>query len=254
MPGFVRATVDTLSIDDFTFDLDLIPRSFPGLVRVHLRWLDSLNNYTVALDGDSGTLEKRSVIGAGGREDTILARFACTLVPDAGCEFKFRVVRHTLEGWYRGAQGTSDWTPLFSVADGDPLPHGSVGLGCADGARAGFDNVLVARVSATGIDTAGDDRPRGAGSRLRMFASPNPFRGNTVIAFDLLRRGTVTVSVYDVRGRLVRRIPAGPLPAGLHRIDWNGRDERGAPAPSGVYFCRVETGWSSAVRKIVRAR
>lgn len=81
--------------------------------------------------------------------------------------------------------------------------------------------------------------PAARGLVLRT-ASPNPFRELTRIGFDLPRAGDVRLVVFDVGGRTVRELVRGNLEAGAHDAAWNGRDESGAPLPSGVYFYRLE--------------
>ena len=60
--------------------------------------------------------------------------------------------------------------------------------------------------------------------------------------------------VYDLAGRLVRRIPGGRLEAGEHAIDWDGRTDGGNAAPAGIYFVRLEAGGQRVVNKVVKAR
>jgi hypothetical protein len=86
-------------------------------------------------------------------------------------------------------------------------------------------------------------------------AVPNPFDSSTRIVFDLPREGPVDVSIYSVSGRLVRRLLHGELLApGRRSAVWDGRLDGGAPAPPGLYFCRVETRESSATGRAVRLR
>lgn len=71
---------------------------------------------------------------------------------------------------------------------------------------------------------------------------PNPIRAAGKIWFTIDREERVTVSVYDLRGRLVRRLAEGrPLPAGRHEIQVDGTDGRGDRIPSGIYFFRIDT-------------
>ncbi|MFH1279742.1 MAG: M20/M25/M40 family metallo-hydrolase [Candidatus Eisenbacteria bacterium] len=83
---------------------------------------------------------------------------------------------------------------------------------------------------------------------------PNPFNPATTIRFDLARPSDALVTVFDISGRRVRTVHRGPLEAGLHEIPWDGRDEEGAEAPSGVYFCRVAAGELSETRKMTLLR
>jgi hypothetical protein len=82
---------------------------------------------------------------------------------------------------------------------------------------------------------------------VRAFSAyPNPFNPQTTLRFELTRGGLVELTIYDLQGRLVRRILQASLPVGRHEAIWDGRDQRGAAAPSGIYFGRVEVGESAA--------
>lgn len=84
---------------------------------------------------------------------------------------------------------------------------------------------------------------------------PNPVAGGTTIAFALPRAGKVELSVYDVAGRRIARVLEGDLPAGGHRVAWNGRDDAGRPVAGGVYFYEVVQGSErSSKRMVVLAR
>jgi hypothetical protein len=83
-----------------------------------------------------------------------------------------------------------------------------------------------------------NDKPAPAASGLRLQVGPNPFNPATRVAFHLDGPARVEARVYDVAGREVRTLANGVLPAGEHRLDWNGRDARGGAVASGVYFLR----------------
>ncbi|MBW6514258.1 MAG: T9SS type A sorting domain-containing protein [Candidatus Syntrophosphaera sp.] len=80
---------------------------------------------------------------------------------------------------------------------------------------------------------------------------PNPFNPSTSISFDLARAGNVKLSVYNVKGQLVRVLANGPLNAGSHRLVWDGRDGKERSVSSGVYFYRLETKDYSSTRKML---
>ncbi len=69
--------------------------------------------------------------------------------------------------------------------------------------------------------------------------APNPFNPQTAVAFSLARGGPVRIDVFDVRGRLVRRLVDGPLPAGPQSVAWDGRDDAGRDLASGTYVARL---------------
>jgi endonuclease I len=84
--------------------------------------------------------------------------------------------------------------------------------------------------------------------------SPNPFGSATTIGFALPRRADVDLVVYDIAGRLVRRLASGPYPPGQHQIGWDGLDAAGRSVESGIYFYRLQTPERTESRKLLRAR
>lgn len=83
---------------------------------------------------------------------------------------------------------------------------------------------------------------------------PNPTAAMLDIEFSLLTPGTVRLTLHDATGRLVRELLAGPMPSGIHRARWDGRNASGAEVSSGVYFARVNAGKHSATRKVIVQR
>jgi hypothetical protein len=89
---------------------------------------------------------------------------------------------------------------------------------------------------------------------------PNPFSasgtfGNpaTTIRFEIspeLERSSVQVAIFDVNGKIVRLLEDRRLHAGPHQVIWDGRKENGELVSSAVYFCRLQIGAVSQVRKL----
>jgi hypothetical protein len=75
---------------------------------------------------------------------------------------------------------------------------------------------------------------------LLAGAFPNPSRGATTIRLALPRATDVSLSIYDVSGRLVRKLLEGPMPAGERDVGWDGRDDSGREVAAGLYLVRVE--------------
>ena len=73
----------------------------------------------------------------------------------------------------------------------------------------------------------------------RAYAAPNPFARATSINFTLREAGPTTVEIYDVRGTLVKRLPAAWRPTGTQSIGWDGTDARDRQTSTGIYFWRV---------------
>ncbi len=68
---------------------------------------------------------------------------------------------------------------------------------------------------------------------------PNPFNPETEISFALPEPSTVRLTVLDVLGREVAVLEDRLLPAGHRTARWNGRNNKGEPVGSGMYFYRI---------------
>ncbi|KPL08939.1 hypothetical protein AMJ71_07710, partial [candidate division TA06 bacterium SM1_40] len=147
--------------------------------------------------------------------------------------------------------GVFEWTPTYQqaglyvvtfIATDDGLPP------LADTTQTDITVTDVTRVT-------GEEENLGVPlSQYLAQNYPNPFRSTTTITYSLLAPTQVTLNIYDIRGALVRRLEPGMVPAGRHRMTWDGRDGRGHRVSSGVYFCRLEAGDFSGTRRMVIVR
>jgi len=81
---------------------------------------------------------------------------------------------------------------------------------------------------------------------------PNPFNPGTTIRFELKQAGATSLEVYDLAGQRVRSLANRRyLSVGSHEVIWDGRDEAGQVAASGVYFCALRSGGFCLVRRMV---
>ena len=104
------------------------------------------------------------------------------------------------------------------------------------------------------VDVPGDAAdPAALPARTTLHPNvPNPFNPTTTIRFDLARAGHVRLHVYDVAGRLVRRLIDTALPAQRdHVAAWDGLDEAGARVSSGVYLYRLMATDVDETRKML---
>ena len=84
---------------------------------------------------------------------------------------------------------------------------------------------------------------------------PNPFNSRTLISFSLPEnQPSVELAVYDLLGRKVALLAAGPRASGLHSVAWNGRDDAGRPLASGTYLYRLEAGAYQGAGKLLLLR
>ncbi|HOP05816.1 MAG TPA: T9SS type A sorting domain-containing protein [candidate division Zixibacteria bacterium] len=78
---------------------------------------------------------------------------------------------------------------------------------------------------------------------------PNPFNPTTTIVFNLAKQTEWTVSIYDITGRAVRTLSG--FGQGNIAVDWDGLDQDGAAASTGVYFYRLTANDKTAARKML---
>ena len=85
---------------------------------------------------------------------------------------------------------------------------------------------------------------------------PNPFNPETWIPFKLAENTRVEIGIYDISGRLVRRLNLGYLKAGSY-VDrneaarWDGRNEVGEKVSSGIYIYRMKVGARSFIKRMI---
>ena len=178
------------------------------------------------------------------------ARLEIEMGADGGQSLRFQEVRglpKTVR--FRDRSGDwGDWRPFEEVMEADsggPPAHFQLR------SHLGVESPVFAleATTAVGQSVASPD-----GLDLAQN-SPNPFNTWTTIGFDLPRRGDCRLSIYDLRGRRVRALLIqADLPPGRHRVAWDGTDEAGGAAASGVYLYRLRAGDETRTRRLVLAK
>jgi flagellar hook assembly protein FlgD len=64
----------------------------------------------------------------------------------------------------------------------------------------------------------------------------------------------VRLSVFNVRGQMVRTLVSGVKPAGTHEAYWDGKDGGGRVVASGIYYCVLKVGDFSGQEAMVLLR
>jgi hypothetical protein len=79
---------------------------------------------------------------------------------------------------------------------------------------------------------------------------PNPFRQVVTISLQSsITKNPIDLRIYDITGQL---ITSYSLPSGQFSVSWDGRDKKGRPMPTGVYFVQSVDGSSRATKKVVK--
>ena len=79
---------------------------------------------------------------------------------------------------------------------------------------------------------------------------PNPFNSSTTVRYYVGETDLVRVDVFDLSGQKVKSLVRTRLTPGFYQISWDGMDEQGLKAASGIYLTRLQVGNSSDVRKM----
>lgn len=105
-----------------------------------------------------------------------------------------------------------------------------------------------------GSSTGVGDLPASFGRALVMQNRPNPFNPSTLIGYGLPAAGRATITIYSVRGEVVRHLLDADCPQGYGEVRWDGRDDAGQGVPSGPYFYRLQAGGVTSTKRLVLAK
>ncbi len=172
----------------------------------------------------------------------------------------------TVSGWHTfkiDAQGDLFWlywddqelpdNPQVDTTQA-PLLSGNFGVyifNAGSYGRVGCDDIII-----EGEGDGVGDNP-GTVNLPRAFALsqnyPNPFNPMTTIRVDIPDADLLktTLTIYDLRGRLVRTLVDKPLTSGTHLFAWDGRNNSGQPASSGTYIYMIRRGTEHSTRKMI---
>lgn len=100
-------------------------------------------------------------------------------------------------------------------------------------------NFVLTPKSTTGIsEAAGTSIPQ----TVELYGNyPNPFNPETQIAFGLPATMRVKIRLFNVLGEEIAVLHDGVLNAGVHHLNWNGRNQAGGQVGSGLYLYRLES-------------
>ena len=174
--------------------------------------------------------------------------------PPSGMDFgaeiivcRFDATGRALESTYSVDSGSANRGNGIAVdAAGDIYFTGTVGVPAS---------VYLSKLAGPGLLVTPVENS-GTPPGLRLAANvPNPFNPRTTISFELDEPATTRLRIYDMHGRVVRRLLDNvSLAAGPHAISWQGREDDGRPAAAGTYLFRLEARGVTATRRMVLLR
>uniref|UniRef100_A0A7C3YS99 T9SS type A sorting domain-containing protein n=1 Tax=candidate division WOR-3 bacterium TaxID=2052148 RepID=A0A7C3YS99_UNCW3 len=86
---------------------------------------------------------------------------------------------------------------------------------------------------------------------FNLAIRPNPLNSKAIISFFLPEPEKLSLTIYDLSGRMVKNLFSGELPGGNHSFLWNRTDENGKEALPGIYFLLLKTRETQVVEKII---
>ena len=173
---------------------------------------------------------------------------------------QFMIISISAEDDFLSAFNIAENTIRIAMASARPQPHhGELAtirfsasktmtneIFCIDRAILNEDDVLLA----TGISQHDEsvDQP----GQFRLYQNyPNPFNSETNITFSIPEPDFVTLTVYAINGRPVRRLIHQRLDGRDHTIHWNGRDDNDVTVASGTYVIVLKSIRHHQARKIM---
>jgi len=157
----------------------------------------------------------------------------------------FTVYGSDMETWDETATSLGATSGTSADVSAQPYPYYHVTATDFAGNEGGATSV--------GGQISGVENPLAPQDFLRANM-PNPFSSSTTIVFSLSKGAQVELSVYDLSGRIVRRLLSANVPAGVHQATWDGRDARGRPVAAGVYLYRLQSPALSRTMRMVLLR
>jgi hypothetical protein len=107
---------------------------------------------------------------------------------------------------------------------------------------------VTSSLAGAGLDRGGEEGDVPAETTLEGNY-PNPFNPVTTIRYGLSESSRVSLAVYNVLGERIAVLVDGQQEKGYHEVIFDAR-----LLPSGVYFCRLDTGTHSEFRKLILAK
>ena len=147
-------------------------------------------------------------------------------------------------------EGTTTKARLYFMYT-DDKSYGSINQ--SEGANLGAEikfaaiDIDITDLNTNTNDTVASVRPLGMLSQNY----PNPFNPTTNIKFNIPTSSNVNLSIYNVKGQLVKTLVNDKFAAGEHSVTWNGVDNNNNTVASGVYFYKLDANGSTEMRKML---
>ena len=106
-------------------------------------------------------------------------------------------------------------------------------------------------VTITIVMTDNDENEVSDANLVLLGNYPNPFNPETEIVFNLNSASEVELSIYNLKGQMIRTLVNGNMSAGEQRVIWNGMDSSNNAVGSGIYYYQIRSGRYTSTGKMV---
>lgn len=101
------------------------------------------------------------------------------------------------------------------------------------------------------INVAVTEKPGDKPIQQLVYAAPNPAKNRTTIHYQLIDATTVSLNIYDIQGRLVKKLINDQQTPGVYAVPWTGIDDNNNRVSVGVYFYKLSVGGKTSIQKII---
>ena len=134
-------------------------------------------------------------------------------------------------------------------------PRVHINLWQVNGPPAVYQEVVIDEFTFIPEDTPTDaEQPESTPASHLAVARPNPFNACATIKYTIEKGGITEITVYNVSGRQVRTLVNQFVPAGVHEVVWDGRNDSGGRVASGLYLYRLRADEVVETRKMILLR
>ena len=122
--------------------------------------------------------------------------------------------------------------------------HHTLIIQLKDGATSAISIENISEIYFNDIDVRilKDPRKSQMLSTLVLFQNyPNPFNSETTIKYSLQKTSDVNIDIYNITGKMVKSYNFHNQDSGEYVVKWNGKDQNGLEASSGMYFYQLKT-------------
>ena len=80
---------------------------------------------------------------------------------------------------------------------------------------------------------------------------PNPFNPTTTISFQIPHQSNVKLTIYNLKGERIKTLLNKNIDSGYHQVIWNGKNDNGKDAVSGIYFYKLTSQSYNLIQKMI---